>query len=131
MLSMSALTLKARLPDLPRRLNADALFRMGLRYSTPADGDVGDAVTAHALFDLAARLGSLEAKVYRRELSDEMDPDDVAEANSVVREWLARAWRHRDPFGALPPWRRSARRPLPVGNGRQPAEKRMVTWPSG
>jgi hypothetical protein len=88
---MGASTLKVRLPQLSARPNADALFRMGLRFSTPAGGDADDPVTAHALFDLAARLGSLEAKVYRRELSDEMDPDDVAEANRVVREWLDRA----------------------------------------
>ena len=88
---MGDLVLKSRLPDLPRQPNADALFRLGLRYSTRASGDAEDSVTAHALFDLAARLGSLEAKVYRRELGDEMDPDDVAEANRVVREWLARA----------------------------------------
>jgi TPR repeat protein len=86
---MGALSLKATLPELPSQPNADALFRMGLRYSTPAAGGADDPVTAHALFDLAARLGSLEAKIYRRELSDEMDPDDIAEANRVVREWLA------------------------------------------
>ena len=88
---MGALTLEARLPGLPAEPNADALFRLGLRLSTPASDGADDPVTAHALFDLAARLGSLEAKVYRRELGDEMDPDDVAEANRVVREWLARA----------------------------------------
>jgi hypothetical protein len=63
---------------------------MGLKFSMPGGGGE-DSVTAHALFDLAARFGSLEAKVYRRELGDEMDPDDVAEANRAVREWLAGA----------------------------------------
>ena len=85
---VGASTVKVRLPVLLGRPDADALFRMGLRFSTSASGDVEDPITAHALFDLAARLGSLEAKVYRRDLSDEMDPDDVAEANRLVREWF-------------------------------------------
>jgi TPR repeat protein len=88
---MSALTLRARLTDFERQPNADALFRLGLRLSTPGAAEGEDPVAAHALFDLAARLGSLEAKVYVRELSDEMDPDDVATANQAVREWLAHA----------------------------------------
>ena len=88
---MGASTVTVRLPDLQGQANADALFRLGLRFSTAVGGDAEDAVTAHALFDIAARLGSLEAKVYRHELGDEMDPDDVAEANRAVREWLDRA----------------------------------------
>ena len=88
---MGASTVKVRLPVLLGRPNADALFRIGLRFSTPSGGDAEDPITAHALFDLAALLGSLEAKVYRREPSGEMDPDDVAEANRVVREWFDRA----------------------------------------
>ena len=41
------------------------------------------------LFNLAAMRGSLEAKVYRKELSQEMDPGDVAEAQRAAREWLS------------------------------------------
>jgi hypothetical protein len=41
------------------------------------------------LFNLAAMRGSLEAKVYRKELSAEMDPMDVAEAQRQARQWLA------------------------------------------
>jgi hypothetical protein len=33
--------------------------------------------------------GSLEAKVYRKELSSEMEADEVAEAQRAAREWLA------------------------------------------
>jgi uncharacterized protein len=35
--------------------------------------------------------GSEEAKRYRRELSDEMDRDSVAEAQRAAREWLVKA----------------------------------------
>ena len=47
-------------------------------------------VSAHTLFNLASLRGSLEAKIYRKELSAEMDPSDVAEAQRAAREWLSR-----------------------------------------
>src|SRR5437879_559275 len=56
----------------------DELFRMGLLYSTGQGGAPLDFVSAHMLFNLAAMRGSQEAKVYRKELSREMDPADVA-----------------------------------------------------
>ena len=37
----------------------------------------------------AAMRGSLEAKVYRKELSQEMASNEVAEAQRQAREWLA------------------------------------------
>ena len=67
----------------------DELFRMGLLYSTGQGGAPLDYVSAHMLFNLAAMRGSLEAKVYRKELSAEMDPADVAEAQRAARQWLA------------------------------------------
>jgi TPR repeat protein len=67
----------------------DELFRMGLLYSTGQGGAPLDYVSAHMLFNLAAMRGSLEAKIYRKELSQEMDPNEVAEAQRAAREWLA------------------------------------------
>lgn len=69
--------------------SGDELFRMGLLYSTGQGGAPLDYVSAHMLFNLAAMRGSMEAKVYRKELSSEMDPMDVAEAQRQAREWLA------------------------------------------
>ena len=69
----------------------DDLFRMGLMYSTGQGGAPLDYVSAHMLFNLAAMRGSLEAKVYRKELSMEMDHAEVAEAQRAAREWLASA----------------------------------------
>ena len=71
--------------------SGDELFRMGLYYSTGQGGAPLDYVSAHMLFNLAALRGSVEAKVYRKELSEEMDPGDVAEAQRAARRWLARA----------------------------------------
>ena len=67
----------------------DELFKMGLLYSTGQGGAPLDYVSAHMLFNLAAMRGSVEAKVYRKELSQEMAMEDVAEAQRQAREWLA------------------------------------------
>jgi TPR repeat protein len=69
--------------------SGDELFRIGLLYSTGQGGAPLDFVSAHMLFNLAAMRGSQEAKVYRKELSREMDPADVAEAQRQARQWLA------------------------------------------
>ena len=71
--------------------SGDELFRLGLLYSTGQGGAPLDYVSAHMLFNLAAMRGSMEAKVYRKELSQEMDPADVAEAQRAARRWLAEA----------------------------------------
>lgn len=68
----------------------DELFRLGLLYSTGQGGAPLDYVSAHMLFNLAAMRGSVEAKVYRKELSEEMATEDIAEAQRQAREWLAR-----------------------------------------
>src|SRR5258708_33764931 len=68
--------------------SGDELFRMGLMYSTGQGGAPLDYVSAHMLFNLAAMRGSVEAKLYRRELSLEMAQGDVAEAQPAAREWL-------------------------------------------
>jgi len=67
----------------------DELFRMAMMYSTGQGGAPLDYVSAHMLFNLAAMRGSVEAKVYRKELSQEMTSEDVAEAQRAAREWLA------------------------------------------
>ncbi|HEY5106650.1 MAG TPA: sel1 repeat family protein [Caulobacteraceae bacterium] len=80
---------EARLPLPGEQSTGDELFRLGLLYSTGQGGAPLDYISAHMLFNLAAMRGSIEAKVYRRELSGEMDPADVAEAQRAARQWLA------------------------------------------
>jgi hypothetical protein len=70
-------------------MGGDELFRLGMMYSTGQGGAPLDLVSAHMLFNLAAMRGSQEAKIYRKELSREMDPADVAEAQRAARQWLA------------------------------------------
>ena len=59
-------------------MSGDDLFKLGLMYSTGQGGAPLDLVSAHMIFNLAAMKGSDEARIYRRELSQEMDRDDVA-----------------------------------------------------
>jgi hypothetical protein len=77
------------LPFLAADTSADELFRLGLQYSTGQGGKPIDYVSAHMMFNLAAMRGSLEAKIYRHELSREMDQSEVAEAQKAAREWLS------------------------------------------
>jgi uncharacterized protein len=77
------------MPSLTAEATGDELFRLGLLYSTGQGGAPLDYVSAHMLFNLAAMRGSLEAKVYRKELSEQMATDEVAEAQRQARQWLS------------------------------------------
>ena len=89
MLGVVELAPESALPLPAPESTGDELFRLGLLYSTGQGGAPRDYVSAHMLFNLAAMRGSEEARAYRRELSQEMDPADVAEAQRAARRWLA------------------------------------------
>src|SRR5215472_12575128 len=89
MIGVANQALECALPLPGPNSSGDELFRMGLLYSTGQGGAPLDLISAHMLFNLAAMRGSTEAKVYRKELSREMDPADVAEAQRAARQWLA------------------------------------------
>jgi TPR repeat protein len=67
---------------------ADALYNLGLAYST-GQGVSVDYVAAHKWFNLAALRGSDEAKAWRAQISREMAPSQIAEAQRLAREWLS------------------------------------------
>jgi len=69
-------------------MSSDDLFHLGIMYSTGQGGVAVDLVSAHMMFNLASMRGSVEGGVYRRELSREMDREDVAEAQKQARYWL-------------------------------------------
>ena len=69
-------------------MDGDALFRLGVMYSTGQGGAPVDLVSAHMIFNLAAMKGSDEAKTYRKELSAEMEREDLAEAQRAARRWI-------------------------------------------
>ncbi len=82
---------EGRLPLPGPQSTGDELFRLGLLYSTGQGGAPLYSVSAHMLFNLAAMRGSVEAKVYRKELAEEMASEEVAEAQRQARRWLAQA----------------------------------------
>jgi len=88
MLSEAALEERPGAPPPGSAISGDELFRLGLLHSTGMGGAPLDYISAHMLFNLAALRGSVEAKVYRKELSAQMDPADVAEAQRAARRWL-------------------------------------------
>ncbi|MEL6299914.1 MAG: SEL1-like repeat protein [Pseudomonadota bacterium] len=67
--------------------SGDALFQLGLRYSTGREVEP-DLVVAHKWFNLAAVRGNEAAKEYRSEIARELSRDDVAKAQRLAREWL-------------------------------------------
>lgn len=78
----------AELPLPTADMDGDALFRLGMKYSTGQDGCPMDRVSAHMIFNLAAMKGSTEARIYRREMSQEMERDEIAEAQKAARHWI-------------------------------------------
>ena len=68
--------------------NANALFELGVAYSTGSGGVEVDMVEAHKWFNLAAVNGHDEAMQCRAEISDEMTAREIAEAQRQARAWL-------------------------------------------
>jgi hypothetical protein len=73
-----------------RKGHAEALYNLGLAYSTGQAVDV-DYVAAHKWFNLAALNGVSEARRWREEISAEMSPHEIAEAQRLAREWMRAA----------------------------------------
>ena len=66
---------------------ADALFQLGLAYSTGQGAPI-DFVVAHKWFNLAAMRGTEEARTWRTQIALEMSPGQIADAQRQAREWL-------------------------------------------
>ena len=71
----------------PNAATADILFELGMMYCLGRDVPQ-DYVTAHKWFNLAALKGNEDARLYRRELAQEMTPAQVAEAQRQARAWI-------------------------------------------
>ena len=69
-------------------MSGDDLFKLGMMYSAGSGGCPMDRVSAHMIFNLASLKGSLEARVYRREMSEEMERDEIAEAQRAARRYI-------------------------------------------
>ena len=71
-----------------------ACFELGVAYSTGSHGVECDLIEAHKWFNLAAVAGHEEAQVCRGEISSEMSPREISEAQRRAREWLRAEGRH-------------------------------------
>jgi TPR repeat protein len=75
--------------------NVDALFELGVTFST-GRGDVAvDLIEAHKWFNLAALSGDTRSQACRADISFVMSAREIAEAQRAARAWLgATAHRH-------------------------------------
>jgi TPR repeat protein len=80
--------LRSRLADAEAG-DVDALFELGVNYSTGRCGTEVDLVAAHKWFNLAALSGSTRGQECRAEIAMEMTAREIAEAQRQARAWLA------------------------------------------
>ena len=69
--------------------HAEAQYRLGAMYREGV-GVQQDYVHAHKWYHLAARLGSEQAAKSRGIIATQMTPAQIAEAQKLAREWLAK-----------------------------------------
>jgi len=79
--------LRSRLADAARG-NVDALYELGVTYSTGRGGVAVDLTEAHKWFNLAALSGDTRSQMCRAEISVEMTAREIAEAQRQARAWL-------------------------------------------
>ncbi len=80
--------LRSRLAD-ANSGDVDALFDLGLTFSTGRGGVAVDLIEAHKWFNLAALSGSARGQECRAEIAAEMTAREIAEAQRQARAWLA------------------------------------------
>ena len=79
---------RSRLADAERG-SIDALFELGVVYSTGRNELGIDLIEAHKWFNLAALNGCTRGQQCRAEISLEMSAREIAEAQRQARAWLA------------------------------------------
>ena len=79
--------IRSRIADAERG-DVDALFELGITYSTGRGGVCVDLIEAHKWFNLAALSGSTRGQECRAEIALEMTAREIAEAQRQARAWL-------------------------------------------
>ena len=87
-LKSAAFFLESRMLDAAAG-KVDALYELGVAYSTGSGGIEVDLIQAHKWFNLAALNGSARAQQCRADIADEMSAREIAEAQREARAWLA------------------------------------------
>ena len=86
-LKSAAFLIESRLADAARG-SSDALYELGVAYSTGTHGLDVDLIEAHKWFNLAALSGDTRSQACRAEISIEMTAREIAEAQRQARSWL-------------------------------------------
>ena len=79
--------IESRMRDAARG-NPDALYDLGVCYSTGASGVVVDLIEAHKFFNLAAGSGLVCAADARSDIAEDMTAREIASAQAAARAWL-------------------------------------------
>lgn len=86
-LKSAVFLMESRLADAARG-SAEALYDLGMAYSTGSGGVDIDLIEAHKWFNLASLNGNAEAIMCRADISDDMTGREIAEAQRQARAWL-------------------------------------------
>ena len=87
-LKSAEILLRSRMADAETG-DVDALFELGVSYSTGHGGMGVDLIAAHKWFNLAALNGCTRGQQCRAEIAVEMTAREIAEAQRQARAWLA------------------------------------------
>src|SRR5688500_9903183 len=79
--------IRSRLADAERG-DVDALFELGVTYSTGRGAVAVDLIEAHKWFNLAALSGDTRSQACRADIAYEMTAREIAEAQRQARSWL-------------------------------------------
>lgn len=77
----------SRIADAARG-DVDALYDLGMVYSSGAAGIDIDLIEAHKWFNLAAVAGSEAAQMCRAEIAEDMTAREISVAQKAARAWL-------------------------------------------
>ena len=80
--------LRSRIAEAERG-NVEALYDLGVSYSTGRGGAPVDLIEAHKWFNLAALNGSAQAQECRADIAEDMTAREIAEAQRQARAWLS------------------------------------------
>ena len=68
--------------------DVNALYELGVAYSTGTAGVEVDFIEAHKWFNLAALKGNMAAQECRADIAEDMTAREIAEAQRQARAWL-------------------------------------------
>jgi hypothetical protein len=88
-LKSATFLVQSRLAEAAAHGDTEALYELGVAYSTGTHGMDIDLIEAHKWFNLAALNGSSLAQQCRAEISEEMTAREIAEAQRQARAWLS------------------------------------------